>query len=167
MCWVFREFCPVFKLSKFERLSFNSTHSCRISASVNWVNIASDNGLSPIRHQAIIKTNAGLLSIGPLGTTNFSEILVKNRTFSFKKMRLKMSPERWRPSCSGEDELTLLLECGAAAYFDAQHSLTLILTMGKQTGNNCCPMDFIVSSVRLSHNARNIPIFCQWKYCSA
>ena len=29
--------------------------------------IASDNGLSPIRRQAIILTNAGLLSIGPLG----------------------------------------------------------------------------------------------------
>ena len=33
-------------------------------ASVNMVSIGSDNGLSPIRHQAIIKTNAGLLSIG-------------------------------------------------------------------------------------------------------
>ena len=30
-------------------------------------NIGSDNGLSYIRHQAIIWTNAGLLSIGPLG----------------------------------------------------------------------------------------------------
>ena len=30
--------------------------------------IGSDNGLSPIRRQAIIWTNAGLLSIGPLGT---------------------------------------------------------------------------------------------------
>ena len=35
--------------------------------------IGSDNGLSPSRLQAIIWTNAGILSIWPLGT-NFSEI---------------------------------------------------------------------------------------------
>ena len=33
-------------------------------ASMNRVSIGSDNGLSPIRHKAIIWTNAGLLSIG-------------------------------------------------------------------------------------------------------
>ena len=60
------------------------------------VSIGSDNGMSPIRRQAIISTSARLLSIGPLGT-NFSEIVVTNRTFSFKKMRLKMSPTKWRP----------------------------------------------------------------------
>ena len=37
--------------------------------------IDSDNGLSPVRRQAIIQTNAGLLSIGTLG--NFIEILIK------------------------------------------------------------------------------------------
>ena len=52
--------------------------------------IVSDNGLSPGRHQAINWTNAGLLLIGPLGT-NFSEILIAILTFSFKKMRLKLS----------------------------------------------------------------------------
>ena len=36
-----------------------------IYASVNWINFGSDNGLSPIRHQAIIQANAGLLSIEP------------------------------------------------------------------------------------------------------
>ena len=50
--------------------------------------IVSDNGLSPGRRQAIIWTNAGMLLIGPLGT-NFSEILIKIHTFSFKKMYLK------------------------------------------------------------------------------
>ena len=52
--------------------------------------IGSDNGLSPERRQAIIWTNAGLLLIEPLGT-NFSEILIEILTFSFKKMRLKVS----------------------------------------------------------------------------
>ena len=37
-------------------------------ASVNRVNIGPGNGLSPIRRQAIIKTNAGLLLIRPLRT---------------------------------------------------------------------------------------------------
>ena len=60
--------------------------------------IGSDNGLSPGRRQAIIWTNAGILSIGPLGT-NFSEILIGIQTFSFKKMHFKMPSEKWRPSC--------------------------------------------------------------------
>ena len=52
--------------------------------------IGSDNGSSPERRQAIIWTNAGILLIGPLGT-NFSEILIEIQTFSWKKIRLKMS----------------------------------------------------------------------------
>ena len=59
--------------------------------------IGSDNGLSPQRRPAIIWTNAGILLIGPLGT-NFSEILIKIYTFSFKKMHLKMSG-KWQPFC--------------------------------------------------------------------
>ena len=46
--------------------------------------IVSDNGLSPGRRQAIIWTNAVILSIGPLGT-NFSKILNEIYIFSFKK----------------------------------------------------------------------------------
>ena len=42
-----------------------------ICESVNQVSIGTDNGLSPIWRQAIIWTNAGLLSIGPLGTKLF------------------------------------------------------------------------------------------------
>ena len=34
-------------------------------ASVNWVSIGSNNSLSPIRRQAVILTDAWLLSIGP------------------------------------------------------------------------------------------------------
>ena len=70
------------------------THICVSKLAI----IGSDNGLSPGRRQAIIGTNAGLLLIGPLGR-NFSEILIKIHTFSFKKMHLKMSSEKWRPFC--------------------------------------------------------------------
>ena len=74
-------------------------------ASVNWVSIGSDNGLSPIRRQAIILTNAGLLSIGPLGT-NFSEIFIKIQIFSFTKMHLKISSAKQWPFCSEGDGLS-------------------------------------------------------------
>ena len=60
--------------------------------------IGSDNGLSHGWCQAIIWTNAGILLIGPIGT-NFSEILIRIQTFSFKKMHLKMSSAKWHPFC--------------------------------------------------------------------
>ena len=74
---------------------------------MNQVSIGSNDGLSPIRHQAIILTNAELLSIGTLAT-NFSEILTKIviQNFSFTKMHLKMSSGKWRTFCPGGDELT-------------------------------------------------------------
>ena len=62
--------------------------------------IGSDNGLSPCRRQAIIRTNAGILLIGTLGT-RYSEILSEIHTFSCKKMHLKMSSGRWWPFCLG------------------------------------------------------------------
>ena len=58
--------------------------------------IGSDNGLSPGRRQAIIWINAGILLIRPLGI-NFSEILMEIKTFSFKKMHLKVSSVKRRP----------------------------------------------------------------------
>ena len=66
--------------------------------------IGSDNGLSPSRRQAIIWTNAGILSIRPSGA-NFSEILIEIDTFSFKKMHVKILSGKWRPSCLGPNVL--------------------------------------------------------------
>ena len=54
------------------------THICVRNLTI----IVSDNSLAP--------TNVGLLLIEPLGT-NFSEILIKIHTFSFKEMHLKQS----------------------------------------------------------------------------
>ena len=72
-------------------LEIHLTHRGRVTHIYvgNLTIIASDNGLSPERRQAIIWTNAGILLIGPLGT-NFSEILIEIQTFTLKKMRLKM-----------------------------------------------------------------------------
>ena len=75
-----------------------------IYASMHCVSIGSDNGLSPVRRQAIIWTNSGLLSIEPLGTI-FSEILFEIQNFSFMKMHLKISAVKWRPFCPEGDEL--------------------------------------------------------------
>ena len=70
------------------------THLPHIYASVNRVCIGSDNDLSPIRRQAIIKTNAASLSISLFGTI-FNEILIKIQTFSFTKMHLKLSSAKF------------------------------------------------------------------------
>ena len=75
------------------------THICVSKLTI----IGSDNGLSPNRRQAIIWTSAGLLLIGPLGT-KFSEIIIEILTFSFKKMRLKVSSAKRRPFCLGLSE---------------------------------------------------------------
>ena len=67
-------------------------------------NIGSDNGLSPGRRQAIIRTNAEILFKRPL-RTNFSEMLIEIHIFPFTKIHLKMSSEKWRPFCIGLNEL--------------------------------------------------------------
>ena len=72
------------------------THICVSKLAI----IGSDNGLSPGQRQAITWTNVGILLIRPLGT-NFSEILIKILTFSFKKMHLKVSSAKRRPFCLG------------------------------------------------------------------
>ena len=51
---------------------------------------------APVWHQAIIWTNADLLSIKPLGT-NLNEIWLKTQQFSLAKMHLKMSSAKCQP----------------------------------------------------------------------
>ena len=85
---VINNFKPILKLTHWGRVM----HICVGNLTI----IASDNGLSPGRRQAITWTNVGILLIGPLGT-NFVEMLIEIHTFSFKKIHLKMSPGKWRP----------------------------------------------------------------------
>ena len=88
------------------------THICVSKLTI----IASDNGLSPGRRQAIIWTSAGILLIGSLGT-NFSEIFIEIITFSFKKMRLKVSSAKWWPCCLGLNPgLNVLTHWGKVIY---------------------------------------------------
>ena len=81
------------------------THICVSKVSI----IGSDNGLSPGRRQAIIWTNAGLLSIGPI-ETNFNEISMEIHTFSFKKIHFKMSSGKWQPFRVDLNVLNILIE---------------------------------------------------------
>ena len=74
------------------------THICVSNLTI----IGSDNGLSPGRREAIIWTNAGISSIGSL-ETNCSVIFIEILTFSFKNMRLKVSPGKWGPLCLGSN----------------------------------------------------------------
>ena len=120
-CWIFYiiNFSTIgnYKAATFVCLSHIHTASSHaISILTHWgrathicVNkltiIASDNGLSPGRRQAIIWNNAGILSIGLVGT-NFSENLIEILTFSFKKMHLEVSSAKWRPFCLGLNVLS-------------------------------------------------------------
>ena len=63
---------------------------------MNCISIVSDNGLSPVRLQAITWNNADLLLIGPLGT-NFSEIRIK----------IENVISEMGPFCPGEEDLFL------------------------------------------------------------
>ena len=83
------------------------THICVSKITI----IGSDNGLSPDRRQAIIWTNAELLSIGPL-RTYFNENLIKIQQFSLTKMHVKMSSAKWRPSCLGLNVLMISIWLG-------------------------------------------------------
>ena len=97
-------FTTVFSSDK--KFEFWLTHSSRVTHKCvsDLTSIGSDNGLSPGRRQAIIRTNAGILLIRPLGT-NFSEFLVEILIFSFNKMRLKVLSAKRRPFCLGLNEL--------------------------------------------------------------
>ena len=111
------------------------THKCVSKRIIN----GSDNGLSPGRRQAIIWTNAGILLIGPLGT-NFSEIWIKIDIFSFKKMHLKISSGKWRPSCLASKcwgKLTMPYPTTRPQYVNTQGQVTCIL-MGQWAGS---PLD--------------------------
>ena len=81
------------------------THIC---VSKNTI-IDSHNGLSPERCQAIIWTNAGVLLIGTLSWTSFTEILNKIHTFAFIEMHLKTSSVKWQPFCLSLNVLTVTM----------------------------------------------------------
>ena len=119
------------------------THICISKLTI----IGSDNGLSPDWRQAIIWTNAGLLLIGPLGT-NFREILIKILTFSFKKMRLKVSFAKWWPFCLG---LNVLIICWEQTW---NWKLVPSYWLSHQSKQSCClnSIGNTIVAIRQSYN---------------
>ena len=95
---MFKWSCLVIQDTGFPTLTHwgRVTHICVGKQTI----IGSDNGLSPGRRQAIIWTNDGILLIGPL-RTNINEISIKILTFSFTKIRLKVTSAKWRLFCLG------------------------------------------------------------------
>ena len=71
-------------------------------ASVNRVNIGSNNGLSPGRRQAIILTNAGILLMGPLGIKIRGVFFNQRNAFEnvVCEMAAILSKERWAEGLS-------------------------------------------------------------------
>ena len=95
----------VFKIQTF---SFKKMHLNQCFIIVNWTNRRStlqSNCIQNFHSRKCIWTNTVLLSIGPIGT-NFSQIICKIQTFSFKKMHLKISPEKCWPFCLSLNGLT-------------------------------------------------------------
>ena len=70
----------------------------RINASVKLTIIVSDNGLSPDRHQAVLWTNAAILSIAHW-EIYLSGFILKLHKFLLMEMHLIMSSVKWRPVC--------------------------------------------------------------------
>ena len=75
--------------------------------SVNWAIIGFGNGLLPVQKQAIIWTNADLLSIESFFRTKFIEMWIKIQRCSFKEMQLKMSSANFQPFCLGLNVLNI------------------------------------------------------------
>ena len=86
-----------------------ATHICIDKLTI----IGSDNGLLQGECQTIIRTNTGILLIGPLGT-NFREILIAIETFSLKKIYWKILSGMCRPFCL---RLNVLITSFIKGYF--------------------------------------------------
>ena len=95
-------------VTKFQSLAFYLINKHLLVAYSTWKRnawcVANHHANFNEPRQAIFLTNVRTLSIGPLGT-NFNEIFIKIQTFSFPKMHLQISSAKWRPFCTGGDEL--------------------------------------------------------------
>ena len=130
----------------------------------------SDNGLSPGRRQAIIWNNAGILLIGTLGAT-FNDFFIAILTFSFKKIHLKVSSGKWRPSCLDLNGLTVaqwsLL--GLLSWYPLilVTSLQLIWKWGTRRWNlrvpdfqmSCCDLTHCIVAPRMATRATHLNSF--------
>ena len=143
------------------------THICVSNLTI----IDSDTGLSPGRRQAIIWTNAGILLGTNLGT-NFNEIVIEIHTFSFKKMHLNMSSEKWRP-CFPRLQcvncMHLLIKCFGVYYSWQRFPLswaTQFRCLGYQSPflrfPELMPIDNFYNGSRIQWTSTMVPIGSYW-----
>ena len=125
--WIIESIKSTETSKRSEFTTVRCLHTSISYASVKWVSIGSGNGLSLLRRQAITWTNAGLLSIGPLGI-NFSEIwIIGIISFLFMKMYLKMSSVRIVAIWSSEKWVTSLMMTPECCRWTRLTSLLLML----------------------------------------
>ena len=91
-------------------------------------NIGSDNGLSPVRRQAIIWTNPIILSIRPQGTY-FDEFSFKIQKFPSKKTHLRISSAKWRPFFLDPNVLTRTNYAGLIITYQGLRSWYFLLSV--------------------------------------
>ena len=118
---------------------------------MNRVNIGSDNGMSPVQRQAIIRTNAGLLSVGLLGT-NFHDLRIGIQSFSFKKMHLKVSSAK----------IAAILSRGRWVNSSQSHDAIIELCQNNgtiSTESSLSPIWYytIINTLRPGQNGRHFP----------
>ena len=139
------------------------THICVNKLTV----IGSDDGLSPGRRQAIIWANVGILLIGPLGT-NFSENSIEILTFSFTKMRLKVSSAKWRPFCLGLNVLIDAYMCVTrpqCVKINAYRSVEIVACW-TSSGSESWPMLHYMSFRKFKENLCSLILFQKMLECS-
>ena len=96
----FQNDIPDWMYLKFEKIIQPLTHLGQVMhiSTSKLAIIGPDNGLLLGRHPAIIWTNDRML-LNKIWGTSFSEIVSEIDAFSFKKMHLKMTSGKRRPSC--------------------------------------------------------------------
>ena len=135
------------------------THICVSKLTI----IGSDNGLSPDRHQAIIWTNAGILLIGLLGT-NFSEILIEILTFSYKKMRLKVSSAKRGTFCLGLNVLKVRVLWQWSGHCDNVYASGSVPFLHTALDIQCMIMWPKCNSLELIHLAKFQAVLYHWRH---
>ena len=136
--------CVTSNILDFVQYSYISVDSLRLHICISKLNIiSSDNGFCTGQYQAIIWTNAGILLTWPLGT-NFSEMLIKIHTFSFKKMQVKMLSVKWWTFCLS---LNVLTQRGLDTLGDSLHMPHFSLSI--QISLMCAPWDAVDKNLAL------------------
>ena len=101
----------------------------RIYASRNEAIIALDNGLSSVRCEAFCETMVAYYSSDRLAT-NFSEIWIKMRQFSYKNIRFKLSSAKCKSFCLG---LNIVIPQMPVPYLCVLQAVTLDFNCHSQT----------------------------------